>query len=125
MVKEQDCKTIIVWEEKQMLRNTNAEMVLPMNAVKMTEDEMMYVEGGGVGPRTAKRLAAEAAKKAAIKSAVSGGVTAVGVALQVLGYQASTPYSKYRNGGRNSGNVSYEPTPGLKSFGKACTFIGG
>lgn len=38
-----------------MLRNTNAEMVLPMNAVKMTEDEMMYVEGGAAnGKRKTK-----------------------------------------------------------------------
>lgn len=47
-----------------MLRNTNAEMVLPMNAVKMTEDEMMYVEGGAAnGKRKTKSIGKVVAPK--------------------------------------------------------------
>lgn len=85
-----------------MLRNTNAEMVLPKNAVKMTEDEMMYVEGGNN------------------LYTLSGGALlyAYGTATKNISYSKKV---RKQNG---VSTVSYKPSKNERNYGTACQIIG-
>ena len=88
-----------------MLRNTNAEMVLPMNAVKMTEDEMMYVEGGA------------AVAALGVYGAICGGA-------YYMGHIMSSSYTTTARRGGRTYTVSYNPGKNCASVGNTLKALG-
>lgn len=104
-----------------MLRKKNAEMVLPMNAVKMTEDEMMYVEGGKktTAPRISGYSSAVRTTVNTSYSSLKGSIVSTVLSAATM-HNATTPYNNRRTTrGGNVYYVSYKPSSSDKKFAKA------
>ncbi len=87
-----------------MLREQNAEMVLPMNAVRMTEDEMMYVEGGRASIGYVE--AAACAVISTVEKLQPYGAAAT-IAYSVIKVRATNPFTAVHHDRANTYRISY------------------
>ena len=100
-----------------MLRNTNAEMVLPMNAVKMTEDEMMYVEGGGASFGYAEAIIGGIVSSVPKWQPYGAAAT---ISYSVIKVRATNPFTAVHHDRGNTYRVSYSGSIKSGYNGNSC-----